>query len=531
MLKSLVASCLIWRLFCAVYADLQILEQQRQESKRKVASIQLTKKQKVEQKHALERRLCELKRQNGGMRVELQRGSKQLSLRHRELLEARSRSENSRGATNRFDAKLKRVVGVARLLGAYQHKIENALVALNERETRLNFTKGQTASRLQSAVVRRDDAKRRHELLIKAINSNGSKERSIAEDMSKIRADTVSVEQDLLSAQQVESQTKLRVETIEHETSIERARHADAVAVLESKLKGADQTKYETARGIEEKKAALEAKKAELHAVWEKCSDLRRSEGHPEPDKPAWGKVQPPSLDVARVRARVNDEEAGLDAAKAWREAQRGDCGALDELVGSNAARAAEKRSEAEALLRDVARTRQEEASRKEGIARAVEEANVECGEVDKLRKSIAKLTHEKEKDTAELNLKLDGEEGTVSAMEAKIASAIAELSSVEALATEHKERAEGEKSQALSAIAEAKRTADMIKSAFERAQKEANDFSASPDEELALQMKQLDEAEQDIIDDASRERGEILEGGLYIGAEHCVVHALLCSQ
>ncbi len=39
---------LLSALSSSVYADLQILEQQRQESKRKVASIQLTKKQKVE---------------------------------------------------------------------------------------------------------------------------------------------------------------------------------------------------------------------------------------------------------------------------------------------------------------------------------------------------------------------------------------------------------------------------------------------------------------------------------------------------
>ena len=54
-----------------VYADLKILEQQRQESKRKVAFIQLTKTQKVEQKHALESKLYKLKQQNSGMGVEL----------------------------------------------------------------------------------------------------------------------------------------------------------------------------------------------------------------------------------------------------------------------------------------------------------------------------------------------------------------------------------------------------------------------------------------------------------------------------
>ena len=71
------------------------------------------------------------------MRAELQRASKQLSLR---LLEARSRSDGSRGSTNRFDAKLKRVIGVARLLGTYRNKIENAMIALNETETLFSFS-------------------------------------------------------------------------------------------------------------------------------------------------------------------------------------------------------------------------------------------------------------------------------------------------------------------------------------------------------------------------------------------------------
>lgn len=124
-----------------MYADLQILEQQRQESERKVAQQKLQKKQKLEQKYALERKLCELKSQNGEMRIEQRRASAQLSQRHRELLEAQSRSEDSRKDTHRFDAKLKRVIGVARLLGTYQSRVESAMIALNETETRLNFAK------------------------------------------------------------------------------------------------------------------------------------------------------------------------------------------------------------------------------------------------------------------------------------------------------------------------------------------------------------------------------------------------------
>ena len=169
---------------------------------------------------------------------------------------------------------------VARLLGSYQSKIENAMIALNETETRLNFVKGQGHSKLQSATLRRDDAKHRRDLLLKAIQSNTAKGRSIAEEISKIRAEISMNEQDLMAAQQMESQTKLRVETIEHEMSMERARHADAVVSFETKANEMDEAKVKIAQSMEEKKAMIETKKAELKKIWEKCTELRKSEGH-----------------------------------------------------------------------------------------------------------------------------------------------------------------------------------------------------------------------------------------------------------
>jgi len=183
------------------------------------------------------------------------------------------------------------------------------MIALNETETRLNFSKGQKLSKLQSASVRRDDAKHRHELLVKAINSNTMKERSIVEDIFKIRSEIQSNHQDLSSAQQMESQTKLRVETIEHELSIERTRNADVVLDLEMKCKEMDESKAKSSLSIEEKRTMIEANKAELHKVWEKCTQLGRSEGHDIFSEPQWGKEQTPSLDVVCVRVRVISEE------------------------------------------------------------------------------------------------------------------------------------------------------------------------------------------------------------------------------
>ena len=169
---------------------------------------------------------------------------------------------------------------VARLLGSYQSKIENAMIALNETETRLNFVKGQGHSKLQSATLRRDEAKHVRDLLLAAIQSNTTRGRSIAEDISKVRAEISMNEQELIDAKQLESHNKLRVEKIEHEMNMERTRHEDTVMGFETKAREMDEAKVKIAQSMEEKKAMIETKKAELKKIWEKCTELRKSEGH-----------------------------------------------------------------------------------------------------------------------------------------------------------------------------------------------------------------------------------------------------------
>ena len=190
------------------------------------------------------------------------------------------KAENSRKDTHRFDAKLKRVIGVAHSLGTYRNKISNALIMLNETETRLNFTKGQELSKLQSSRLRCDDVRHRRELLLQAIHANNVKARSIAEDISKIRADTVMIQQDLSEAQQMESQMNQCVERIEHEVMLERTRLTRIMTYLESKSTELDESKDKTIQLIAKKKAVIEAKKAKLRAMWEQCNQLRKSEDH-----------------------------------------------------------------------------------------------------------------------------------------------------------------------------------------------------------------------------------------------------------
>jgi hypothetical protein len=166
-------------------------------------------------------------------------------------------------------------------------------------------------------------------------------------------------------------------------------------------------------------------------------------------------------------------------------------------------------------LRRDAEKTRAEESLHKAEILKAVEDADIECQEVEKLRNSIQDLTTAQEKDTIDLKHKLEDEESNISALKAKITSFRDELALINKQISEHREHERVKNDKLFKEIDGAKKTADMVKTAYERALNNANNFTALPDGELALQMKLLDESEQQIIDAATRERDEMIEGEL----------------
>ena len=60
-------------------------------------------------------------------------------------------------------------------------------------------------------------------------------------------------------------------------------------------------------------------------------------------------------------------------------ESLRQDVSSLDTVIASNTAKASEKRQQAKALQIEAAKTRVEESLRKADIAKAVDDANLEC--------------------------------------------------------------------------------------------------------------------------------------------------------
>ena len=293
--------------------------------------------------------------------------------------------------------------------------------------------------------------------------------------------------------------------------NMETSRHTEAVAVLEAKVKEINDSKNKALESIDEKKAMIEAKKEELGKIWAKCNELREAEGHEVPPLPNWGVDHAQSLDIARIQVRVNAEEDDLRVKKIERETLAAEIADLDSRTAANQAEASKLSDDTENMLKATVDGRALEDKRKEAVEEAIAEADAECKEVEALRQSIKDLTASQEKNTEELKQMIDTKEGNLSSLEKDIESILVELESIETRTKETESLQEANHAKFSKELREAKERRDLIETAFKRAQTRAEDFAVQPDDELAAEMKQLDEDEEAINTDAELERDEIV--------------------
>lgn len=243
------------------------------------STLRRVRSQKENESISLRRMLSLYRRQNSGIRKELARASHSLAACATQIQLAQNNATTSRDDGNQVCAKLERTIVIAQQLVIKQNQISLSLIALQKVEVKLMAAKAQAVSTLESATLHRDEVENRRDSLLRAIESNTSTVQQVDEEIFEVRDEIDTNERDLVAAQEEEQQNKLRVEEIDREISTESVRHAGAVAELERKGDDMDVAKVRAAQSIEDKKALIEQKKAEI-LLMEKCNQLRKSEGH-----------------------------------------------------------------------------------------------------------------------------------------------------------------------------------------------------------------------------------------------------------
>ena len=224
-------------------------------------------------------KLARIQMYNSAIRGELVRASEELALSVSQLSVLQRKATTSRRNTIRVGEMLQSIAALARSLVEHRRRVDLSLARLANVESTLISMREEERRKLGEVILRRNDAVHCRATLVAAIRSNTFEEERLDEETSGVRADTETHEQELIVAQQEESKAGECLLMIECEMNNERARHTNAVADLETTAAELDNETATTTRSIGDKKAMVEAKKAELRKVWERCNELRKSEG------------------------------------------------------------------------------------------------------------------------------------------------------------------------------------------------------------------------------------------------------------
>lgn len=208
---------------------------------------------------------------------------------------------------------------------------------------------------------------------------------------------------------------------------------------------------------------------------------------------------------------RVNLEEDELRAKETEREKLSIDVVELDKVFEANESEASKIRSDAEVLLKATHEGRSLEDQRKEDMKKAVHEADCECKEVESLLQSVKDLSATQEKNAIELKQLLDKKDNNLSDLQKNIERTLADLKSFESRTNVAQSHQKAKQAQFAKELQNAKETKEIIEKAFRLAQARAEDFAVQPDDELIAEMKQLDDAENAIKEDADREKNDVI--------------------
>jgi hypothetical protein len=260
--------------------DLRILEQQQRESQRNLAAIKVVKQHKIEQRSSLDGKLFSLKFSNGEARFQLNHSRQVLSNSQRDLASAKLRSERSNDNLKKFDTKLKKAFESLRGLHLKRRKMEEMMVLLGNLFSNLDAKEKDMNHKTKQLELDLEDAKYRETLLIKSIQSAKVKKQELVDETGKMRSELSILENDLTNVQQIEIQTKIRLEQRRSDIENEKCRFDEVRTSFEKRIKEAEITKSELERKIQALKIDSDESAQLLDVEWKKCVEIQKIEGH-----------------------------------------------------------------------------------------------------------------------------------------------------------------------------------------------------------------------------------------------------------
>jgi hypothetical protein len=222
----------------AVLEDLQVLEQQQQESKRKLAQAQATKQNRINQQKQLNAQLEGKKYSNGALYAQVEQSRKFLSGATRDLSSCKLVSERLTEGISAFERKLKQSLYFTRLVISSNQKIESVIISVEHKignVARLKMEAKECIQTLQTKVSCTED---RYRIIRSAIQEAHAVGHNCAEEQAGLRVANSKLEKDRIAAQNLNQSTKLKCDGVREQIKKmeERANHSKAVQLQDLEI-------------------------------------------------------------------------------------------------------------------------------------------------------------------------------------------------------------------------------------------------------------------------------------------------------
>lgn len=303
-----------------VMSDLRILEEQQNESRRRLEAAQATKQRRVDQQTELESKLDQLKYHNGQKRAELQNFHALLSEGQKSLQTARVSSEKAGGDLRDFDNLLKASLETKRAMFILQRNQDHLLDVLRDKVGVLERLSRKKEENFDRVKVEFDSVVKIEADLRESIHIASMKNHQIAESTASARTVTFKLEKSLDIAFKNESLLKLELENLSTEADADCKRHDQTEASNSSKVTELEKISDELAINATKLEQEIASSRELFLQCRGKLIELQRNEGHAINELPL-DSNDSPVLDTERIRESfLAENESVKDELSATKE-------------------------------------------------------------------------------------------------------------------------------------------------------------------------------------------------------------------
>ncbi len=502
-------------------ADLRVLEQQQNESFRKLEAIKLTKQHKQSQHSSLESKLSSLKYANGEQRAQLVRSRDVLSRSTREMGATKLSSSKSSDSLKAFDSRLKKALTSKRILNALRHKVDSGIITLRNKRAIILRLKTQVADELTASTKRANDARNHEDSLRKSIQDEKYETKNIIEDITSARSEVTGLGQDLANNHITLEDTKSRAECTMSDLVAEDKRHDSFMKQEYSKLEAYKKQEAEKKAREQEVLKEIELKRTQLLESWKCCVQLQHEEGYelsPEPTEDG----ATPTLDVDKLQAVLDEEQAALLSDKTKRDDVNKSLTAAREEVASLESKDTAVLEEMESTTNATDDAQKVENDRKKANSKFLDELEKDRCSVRDLRRSVSELEESIGSERKRLDDRYAEQSEMIEKRQTEVEESKAELADALTTHQDLEGRFEEKQKSDSRLLEKAKREADSTRSDFEEARLQVEALKNAPDTDIQKEVEDIQQAQSILVEDTKDEIEQLCEG-------KCVV-VLLCT-